>query len=141
MQECRVEFHAARTNSSVLLRSGLRESESARSVRDGDSREFLTSSRCRSEESKADQEWQEKKAATVSKLKRTSDHLSDHQSDMSSDDLFGEDEIESVRPGHVEALGAAFFELGVRRWGDWRRSFRYQTRPYALSKNRHCTHG
>ena len=30
-----------------------------------------------------------------------------HQSDMSSDDLFGEDEIESVRPGHVEALGAA----------------------------------
>ena len=26
---------------------------------------------------------------------------------MSSDDLFGEDEIESVRPGHVEALGAA----------------------------------
>ena len=60
VRECRVEFHAARTNSSDHLWSGLRESESARSVRDGDSREFLTSSRCRSEESKADQEWQEK---------------------------------------------------------------------------------
>ena len=30
---------------------------------------------------------------------------------MSSDDLFGEDEIESVRPGHVEALGAAYRSL------------------------------
>ena len=30
---------------------------------------------------------------------------------MSSDDLFGEDEIESVRPGHVEALGAAEMSL------------------------------
>ena len=34
-----------------------------------------------------------------------------HQSGMSSDDLFGEDEIESVRPGHVEALGAAYRSL------------------------------
>ena len=31
-----------------------------------------------------------------------------HQSGMSSDDLFAEDEVESVRPGHVEALGAAY---------------------------------
>ena len=30
---------------------------------------------------------------------------------MSSDDLFGEDEVESVRPGHVEALGAAYRSL------------------------------
>ena len=30
---------------------------------------------------------------------------------MSSGDLFGEDEIESVRPGHVEALGAAYRSL------------------------------
>ena len=30
---------------------------------------------------------------------------------MSSDDLFGEDEIESARPGHVEALGAAYRSL------------------------------
>ena len=37
--------------------------------------------------------------------------LSFHQSGMSSDDLFGEDEIESVRPGHVEALGAAYRSL------------------------------
>ena len=34
-----------------------------------------------------------------------------HQSGMYSDDLFGEDEIESVRPGHVEALGAAYRSL------------------------------
>ena len=34
-----------------------------------------------------------------------------HQSRTSSDDLFGEDEIESVRPGHVEALGAAYRSL------------------------------
>ena len=27
----------------------------------------------------------------------------------------------------------------MRRWSGWRRSFRYQARPYALSKNRHCT--
>ena len=60
-QVCRVEFHAsARTNSSDHLRGGLRQSEFARSVRDGDSCKFLTSSRCRNEESKADQEWQEK---------------------------------------------------------------------------------
>ena len=30
-----------------------------------------------------------------------------HQSGLSSDDLFSEDEIQSVRPGRVEALGAA----------------------------------
>ena len=30
---------------------------------------------------------------------------------MSSDALFGEDEVESVRPGHVEALGAAYMNL------------------------------
>ena len=34
-----------------------------------------------------------------------------HQSGMSSDDLFGEDKVESVRPGHVEALGAAYRSL------------------------------
>ena len=34
-----------------------------------------------------------------------------HQSGISSDDLFGEDEVESVRPGHVEALGAAYRSL------------------------------
>ena len=34
-----------------------------------------------------------------------------HQSGMSSDDLFGEDEVESVRPGHIEALGAAYRSL------------------------------
>ena len=34
-----------------------------------------------------------------------------HQSGMSSDDLYGEDEVESVRPGHVEALGAADMSL------------------------------
>ena len=30
---------------------------------------------------------------------------------MSSDDPFGEDEVENVRPGHVEALGAAYRSL------------------------------
>ena len=34
-----------------------------------------------------------------------------HQSGMSSDDLFGEHEMESVRPGHVETLGAAHRSL------------------------------
>ena len=34
-----------------------------------------------------------------------------HQSGMSSDDLFGEDAIESVRPGHVDVLGAAYGSL------------------------------
>ena len=34
-----------------------------------------------------------------------------HQSGLSSDDPFGEDEVEDVRPGHVEALGAAFMSL------------------------------
>ena len=34
-----------------------------------------------------------------------------HQSGMFSDDLFGEDEVESVRPGHIEALGAAYRSL------------------------------
>ena len=34
-----------------------------------------------------------------------------HQSGMSSDDLFGEDEVECVRPGHIEALGAAYRSL------------------------------
>ena len=60
VQEYRGERQAsARTNSSDHLRSGLRESESARRVKNGDSRELPTSSGCRSEESKADQEWQE----------------------------------------------------------------------------------
>ena len=34
-----------------------------------------------------------------------------HESGMSSDDLFGEDEVESVRPGPIEALGAAYRTL------------------------------
>ena len=34
-----------------------------------------------------------------------------HQSGLSSDDPFGEDEVENVRPGHVEALGAAYVSL------------------------------
>ena len=34
-----------------------------------------------------------------------------HQSGMSSDDLFGEDEVESVRPSHIEGLGAAYRSL------------------------------
>ena len=33
-----------------------------------------------------------------------------HQSGMSSDDFFGEDEVESVRPGHI---GCGLQELGV----------------------------
>ena len=60
-QECRVEFHAsASTNSSDHLQGGFRQSEFARSVRDGDSCKFLTSSRCTNEEGKADQDQQEK---------------------------------------------------------------------------------
>ena len=34
-----------------------------------------------------------------------------HQSGLYSDDPFGEDEVENVRPGHVEALGAAYISL------------------------------
>ena len=34
-----------------------------------------------------------------------------HQSGLSSDDPFGEDEVEIVRPGHVEALGVAYMSL------------------------------
>ena len=34
-----------------------------------------------------------------------------HESGMSSDGLFGEDEVESVRPGPIEALGAAYRSL------------------------------
>ena len=34
-----------------------------------------------------------------------------HQSGLSSDDPFGEDEVENVRPGHVEALDAACMSL------------------------------
>ena len=37
--------------------------------------------------------------------------LSVHQSGLSSDDPFGEDEVENVRRGHVEALGAACVSL------------------------------
>ena len=60
VQEYRGErLASASTNSSDHLQSGLRESESARKVKNGDSRELLTPSGCRSEESKADQEWQE----------------------------------------------------------------------------------
>ena len=62
-----------------------------------------------------------------------------HRSGLSSDDPFGEDEVENVRPGHVEALGAAYTSLESEGGAGWRRSFRYQARPYALSKNRHCT--
>ena len=62
VQECRGGSQAsASTNSSGHLRSGLLESESARRVRGGDSRELLTAAGCGSEESKADQEWQEEK--------------------------------------------------------------------------------
>ena len=60
VQEYRVKFHAsASTNSSGRFQGGLRQSEFARSVRDDDSCKFFTSSRCRTEESKADQERQE----------------------------------------------------------------------------------
>ena len=34
-----------------------------------------------------------------------------HQSGMYFDDLYGKDEVESVRPGHIEALGAAYRSL------------------------------
>ena len=52
---------SASTNSSGHLRSGPFESESARRVKGGDFRELLTAPGCTSEESKADQEWQEEK--------------------------------------------------------------------------------
>ena len=53
------------------------------------------------------------KSVTVRQVARPSrlGSPSYHQSGMSSDDLFGEDEIESVRAGHVEALRAAYMNL------------------------------
>ena len=61
VQDCRVEFQAsASANSSGRFQGGLRQSEFARSVIGDDSCKFFTSSRCRNEESKADQERQEK---------------------------------------------------------------------------------
>ena len=60
-QRYRVEFHAsASTNSSGRFHGGLGQSDFARSVRHVGTCKFFTSSRCRSEESKTDQEGQEK---------------------------------------------------------------------------------
>ena len=84
-------------------------SPSPRREKDGDSHELLTSSGCRSEESEADQDSE----AGCDRVEAEA-HLgspSFHQSGLSSDDLFGEDEVESVRPVHVEALDAAYMSL------------------------------
>ena len=58
---------------------------------------------------------------------------------MSSDDLFGEDEVESVRPGHVEALGAAYRSLESEGGVTGAAAFGTKRGRMPLSKNRHCT--